>query len=79
MLGTQAPPGPRGAPILGVLPQLARDPLGTCQRAHDRFGDVVRLPVLNGSVYLLAHPEHVEQVLVSQNANHWKGRLFQPG
>jgi enediyne biosynthesis protein E7 len=59
-----------------VLPQLARDPLATCQQARERFGDVVRLPVINGSVYLLVHPDHVEQVLVSQNTNHWKGRLF---
>lgn len=45
-------------------------------RARERYGDVVRLPVLNGSVYLLAHPDQVERVLVSGNANHWKGRLF---
>jgi enediyne biosynthesis protein E7 len=45
-------------------------------RAWKQYGDVVRLPVLNGSVYLLAHPDHVERVLVSKNANHWKGRLF---
>lgn len=76
MPGAPGPPGPRGLPVLGVLPQLARDPLGTCVRARERFGDVVRLPVLNGSVYLLTHPDHVERVLVSQNANHWKGRLF---
>lgn len=63
-------------PVLGLLPQLARDPLGTCLRARERYGDVVRLPVVNGSVYLLAHPDHVERVLVSRNANHWKGRLF---
>jgi cytochrome P450 len=45
-------------------------------RARDRYGDVVRLPILNGSVYLLAHPDHVERVLVSRNGNHCKGRLF---
>jgi cytochrome P450 len=45
-------------------------------RAWKQYGDVVRLPVLNGSVYLLAHPDHVERVLVSRNSNHWKGRLF---
>jgi enediyne biosynthesis protein E7 len=73
---TLAPPGPRGVALLGVLPQLAHDPLGTCQRARDRYGDVVRLPVLTGAVFLLIHPDHVEQVLVSRNANHWKGRLF---
>jgi len=71
-----APPGPRGVPGLGVLPALARDPLMTFSRARARYGDVVRLPVLNGSVYLLTHPDHVEHVLVTRNANHWKGRLF---
>jgi cytochrome P450 len=51
-----------------VLPHLARDPLGTCRRARDRYGDVVRLPVLTGGVFLLTHPDHVEQVLVGRNA-----------
>jgi enediyne biosynthesis protein E7 len=36
----------------------------------------VRLPVLAGAVYLLTHPDHIEQVLVRRNRNHWKGRLF---
>jgi len=76
VLSAPVPPGPKGVPLLGLLPQLARDPLGTCMRARERYGDVVRLPVLNGSVYLLAHPDHVERALVSRNANHWKGRLF---
>lgn len=62
-----------GLPPLGVLPRLGRDPLGTCWWARERYGDVVRLPVPRGSVYLLAHPDHVEQVLVNHNPNHWKG------
>ena len=59
-----------------MLPQLAADPLGTCMRARERYGDVVRLPVLTSSVYLVTHPDHVEEVLVARNANHWKGALF---
>ena len=70
------PPGPRGPPLLGVLPQLIRDPLATCMDNQRRYGGVVRLPVLRGSVYLVTEPEFVEQVLVRSNANHWKGRLF---
>lgn len=62
--------------MLGVLPQLARDPLAACWNAQHRYGSAVRLPVLNGSVYLLTHPDHVEHVLVRHNSNHWKGRLF---
>lgn len=70
------PPGPRGLPLLGVLPHLLRDPLATCMNNQRRYGGVVRLPVLRGSVYLVTEPELVEQVLVRSNANHWKGRLF---
>jgi enediyne biosynthesis protein E7 len=70
------PPGPRGLPLLGVLPHLIRDPLTTCMDNQRRYGGVVRLPVLRGSVYLVTEPELVEQVLVRSNANQWKGRLF---
>jgi enediyne biosynthesis protein E7 len=70
------PPGPRALPLLGVLPQLIRDPLATCMDNQRRYGGVVRLPVLRGAVYLVTEPELVEQVLVRNNANHWKGRLF---
>ena len=35
------PPGPRGMPILGMLPAVRRDPTGVFMRAARRFGDVV--------------------------------------
>jgi cytochrome P450 len=69
-------PGPDGVPLLGVLARLARDPVGLCMTARREYGPVVRLPVLGGEVYLLTEPDHVEQVLVHRNRNHWKGRLF---
>ncbi|RHW27913.1 cytochrome P450 [Nocardioides immobilis] len=69
-----ARPARRSGP--GNAAHLARDPLGTCLRAQQRYGDVVRLPVIWGEVFLLTHPDHVERVLVSNNANYWKGRLF---
>jgi len=37
------PPGPRGYPILGVLPHLRSDPIRTFLDAADRFGDLVHL------------------------------------
>ena len=55
---------------------MGRDPIDYCMQAQRRFGDVVRLPVGPGSVYLIVHPDDVEQVLVHQNRNHHKGRLF---
>ncbi|MEA2645446.1 MAG: hypothetical protein QOE92_529 [Chloroflexota bacterium] len=69
-------PGPRGLPVLGILPDLARDPVGACLAFAREYGTVVRLPVLWGKVYLLTHPDQVEHVLIRANDNHWKGRLF---
>ncbi|HYN24852.1 MAG TPA: hypothetical protein VES69_07390, partial [Pyrinomonadaceae bacterium] len=35
------PPGPKGHPILGVMPEFNRDTLGFITRCRD-YGDVVR-------------------------------------
>lgn len=60
-------PGPRGSRLLGVAPQLRRDQLGTYQQAVSEYGDLVRLdvgpPLLRRSLYLVTHPDGVEQVL----------------
>jgi hypothetical protein len=37
------PLGPRGYPILGVLPRLRSDPIRTFLDAADRYGDIVHL------------------------------------
>ncbi|GAA3645890.1 cytochrome P450 [Lentzea atacamensis] len=57
-------PGPRGYPVVGVGPDLARDLVGTFTRAWREHGDVVRFP-LPGSrrLFLVNHPDHVRQVL----------------
>jgi len=72
----EAPPGPRGVPGIGVLPAFGRDPIGYCMAAQRRYGDVVRLPVGPASLYLVAHPDDVRQVLVEDNSNYHKGAMF---
>src|ERR1700716_2615844 len=57
-------PGPSGVPLLGVLPRLARDPVGLCVAAQRAYGPVVRLPMIAGAIYLLTEPDHVGHVLV---------------
>lgn len=70
------PPGPKGRPLIGVLPQLARDPAGFCTRAMLEFDDLVRLDLGFAAIYLVTLPEHVRHVLVDNHENYWKGTLF---
>jgi cytochrome P450 len=60
-------PGPRGSRWMGVAPLLRRDQLGTLEQAVAEYGDVVRLvvgpPGLRRALYLVTHPDGVEQVL----------------
>ena len=75
-LSKQPAPGPRGAPLVGVLPQMVRDPAGFCTRAMLEFDDLVRLDLGFTSIYLAALPNHVRHVLVTNDENYWKGKLF---
>jgi hypothetical protein len=38
----QTPPGPDGLPLVGSLPEYARDPFDFERRVHREYGDVVR-------------------------------------
>ncbi|WP_135826247.1 cytochrome P450 [Halorussus ruber] len=75
--GAETPPGPDGLPLVGSLPEYARDPFGFERRVHREYGDVVRWKVPGGWMYHLADPEHIEHVLVRNNQNYVKGEVFQ--
>lgn len=58
----QRPPGPRGKPVLGSLPDFRRDIMQAFVDGWREFGDVVyfRGPL---SVYLVAHPDDINDIL----------------
>jgi enediyne biosynthesis protein E7 len=57
-------------PLLGVLPALARDPLGVFERTR-ALGDVVRLAVPSRHpLFVLADPAHIRQVLQENSPNY---------
>jgi cytochrome P450 len=56
------PPHPKDLPLIGSMPDFARDILGTIFGAWRAHGDVVRFRGLN-EMCLVAHPDHVEHVL----------------
>ncbi|HVD52659.1 MAG TPA: cytochrome P450 [Propionibacteriaceae bacterium] len=75
-----AVPGPRGSRWMGLAPQLQRDQLGTYERAVAEYGDVVRLvvgpPGLRRELYLVTHPDGVEQVLAGDPDGYSKNTPF---
>ena len=71
------PPGPRGYPILGVLPRLRSDPLGTFLDAADRYGDVAHLKAGPYHGFLLSDPAHIKHVLQDNARNYHKSPLYE--
>ena len=61
--GRTLPPGPRGIPILGVLPALRRDPTAVFMQAARRFGDVAYLKIGSRRGFLITNPADVRHVI----------------
>src|SRR6516225_1860233 len=70
------PPGPRGVPILGMLPSIRRDPIGVFTHAALRFGDVVYFKIGPRRGYLITNPEDVRHVLQDNARNYHKSPLY---
>ncbi|WP_433017744.1 cytochrome P450 [Kribbella sp. CA-294648] len=66
-----AAPGPKGYPVLGVTPMMIKRGADFLLEAFHTYGDVVALPLKRPTtMYLLAHPDHVQKVLVKNNAKY---------
>ncbi len=70
------PPGPLGAPLVGVIPKMIGNPHRFCTEMMLKYNDVVRLDLGLGAIYLVTLPDHVHHVLVENHDNYWKGDLF---
>lgn len=71
-----SPPGPKGRPIIGSLPQLRDTPLESMVEWKREYGDIVALRIAGIKVFLLSHPDLVEEVLVTGNRRFIKPRLL---
>src|SRR5437899_2527391 len=63
------PPGPKGHWLKGNLPEFRRDTLGFFSRCAREYGDIVSLKLGPKRVFLINHPDLIEEVLVRQNRN----------
>jgi len=70
---------PWGLPLLGAI---RRDPLGTAQALHDRFGDMADLKVLSTRLCYLFNPADIRRVLVDHHHDFTKDErllaIFRP-
>ena len=62
------PPGPKGSPILGVMPEFNRDSLAFITRCRS-YGDVVRARFFYVTAYFLYDPDHIEYILSTNARN----------
>lgn len=69
----QAPPGPEGYPVVGIIPELRRGPLHYFVDVAQRYGPVVRLDMGPATMVLVAHPDAVQHVLQQNHQNYLKG------
>ncbi|MFC5972262.1 cytochrome P450 [Halomarina salina] len=74
---TRVPSGPDGLPVLGNTLDLTRDVFRFYEELHAEYGDVVRYEVAGDEGYMVAHPDLVEQVLVTDDEAFVKGDLLQ--
>jgi cytochrome P450 len=68
----RAAPGPRGHFLVGVLPELRRDPLALLTRLAREYGDVVHFRAGPIDVHLVTDPAGVQHVLQDNNRNYGK-------
>lgn len=64
----QTPPGPKGFPIIGVIPSLIKHGAEYLKATFEQYGDVAELKLLGPlRMYLISHPDHIKQVLQADN------------
>ena len=69
-------PGPRFATPFPFLRELRTDSIGFLVSLWREYGDVVCIRMGPLRSYLVARPEHVRHVFVSNHRNYEKGSLF---
>src|SRR5437879_3618110 len=68
------PPSPPGLPLIGNVLSYFRDPLAFLSRAARTCGDVAFIPMAGIKVWMLSHPDDIEQVLVGDARHFVKDR-----
>jgi cytochrome P450 len=69
MVVVKQPPGPKGHFLLGNIPDYRRGQLEFLERCSREYGDIVRLRLGYHRIFLVNHPDAIEEVLVTKSRN----------
>lgn len=69
-------PGPRGFPLIGVLPQVRRDPLKFFTQTARDYGDVVQLAFGRERLLMVNRPEYIGHILQTNFKNYRKSKFY---
>jgi len=69
MVVVKQPPGPKGHLLLGNIPDYRRGQLEFLERCAREYGDIVRLRLGYHRIFLVNHPDAIEEVLVTKSRN----------
>ena len=72
-------PGPRGRPILGMMPEMVSDMLGLFSRTAREYGGIAQFKLLNKSYLLVTNPDYVKYILQDNYKNYIRGRSVETG
>jgi cytochrome P450 len=68
--------GPRGFPLVGVLPFVRRDPLKFFVRVAREYGDVVPLRFGRERILMINRPEFIGHILQTNYGNYRKSKFY---
>ena len=69
MVVVKQPPGPKGHFLLGNIPDYRRGQLEFLERCAREYGDIVRLRLGYHRIFLVNHPDAIEEVLLTKSRN----------
>lgn len=72
-------PGPRGLPLLGVMPEMVSDMLGLFTKTAREHGGIAQFKLLNKSYFLVTDPDYVKYILQDNYKNYIRGRSVETG
>src|SRR5687767_10910000 len=67
------PPGPRSRIPFRLMSAMLGDTMGFFARVHRDYGDVAAWRIGGRQLFLLCHPDHIRDVLVTRDSNFTKG------
>src|SRR4051794_12624195 len=69
MIQPRVPDGPKGHWLSGNLPEFRKDRLDFLTRCVRDYGDMVQLSFPRRRIYIVGHPDLIEDILVTQSKN----------